>query len=132
MRLTRRASLLRVVWPFAGLVLGLFRKRPAKAADRWPLSLFAVPECALDLGRRVLVQQGESSAGILERWDSEHPILAASWRARDERALKSALPAILKEDFAASRTLIVEGWVLARSEADLFALAAHESRPALT
>lgn len=138
MRLTRRASVNRIVWPIVGLLSGVFQMRRSAAAPQWPLSIFAVPECALELGELALMKRCESAcesaATILQRWNHDCPTLAVTWRAKDKKALKAALSSTVKQDFAVSRTMIVDGWVLAQTEAELFALfaldqqAVHETR----
>ncbi|MDB5409507.1 MAG: hypothetical protein JWL84_4419 [Rhodospirillales bacterium] len=108
---TALARLPRVVDPDARLLARL-------------VAFFGEPESAAVLGAAYLRQApGEATpeslvAGLfpgvtssaLERWS--------------DAALRSALAQRLAEDFAQSRTVILRGWVLSRSEARLFAAAA--------
>lgn len=81
-----------------------------------PAAILASPRAARRIGRRYLaIAPGEAD-----------PVrLAATLPAlRDPVAQRRALDAARRRDFAAGDTVILDGWILARSEARLCALAA--------
>jgi hypothetical protein len=86
-----------------------FLSEPGSAAALGAAYLRQAPEEA-DAGRLVTRLFPGASSAALERWS--------------DGALRSALAQRLAEDFAHSRTVILQGWVLSRSEARLFAAAA--------
>jgi hypothetical protein len=86
-----------------------FFGEPGSAAALGAAYLRQAPEEA-DAGRLVTRLFPGASSAALERWS--------------DGALRSALAQRLAEDFAHSRTVILQGWVLSRSEARLFAAAA--------
>jgi hypothetical protein len=86
-----------------------FFGEPASAAALGAAYLCQAPEDA-EPGHLVARLFPDTSSAVLERWS--------------DSALRSALARRLIEDFAHSRTVILQGWVLSRSEARLFAAAA--------
>jgi hypothetical protein len=86
-----------------------FFGEPASAAALGAAYLCRAPEDS-EPGRLVARLFPGASSVVLERWS--------------DSALRSALAQRLAEDFAHSRTVILQGWVLSRSEARLFAAAA--------
>jgi hypothetical protein len=109
----------------AGLLAGLAAPRRARAAvpTRDPVArLFAHPDSARIVGRRYLEafpQRAERAR--LEADCVNRVALAAD---ADATAWREALAALRRREFADGETVVLDGWVLARSEASLCALLA--------
>ena len=58
-------------------------------------------------------------------WTASSDRSATVWRLGDRAQVHGWLRARIREDFSAGRTVTVDGWVLADTEARLYALAAH-------
>lgn len=91
--------------------LALARPSPAARLTR----LLGDPESAREIGRAYL--QTAPGDGNRER-------LTTQLAARLDRPTRDTLAASCREDFARGRTVMVNGWVLAETEARLCALAA--------
>jgi hypothetical protein len=87
---------------------------------------FSCPESAAALGRAYLsTAPWEGSPTVLVK--SIAASLPAGYlvlRTADEKQLESQLARQLKEDFTTGNTVIVDGWIVAKTEARLYALAA--------
>lgn len=81
-------------------------------------ALFADPDAARQVGAEYLAGFPDVACGALERIS-----LAVSGSARV--SLRSWLNRQKQTDFASGRSVIIDGWVLARCEADLCAVLAH-------
>ena len=107
-----------------GLAVPLGRTRPARAAGLLA-GVFRDPAAARAVGRAVLAaeavpaQSGPLIEGLLDR----HPDLGAFLGAGDRRGLAEGVRRAVRDDFAAGRTRLVDGWLLSASEADLYAIA---------
>lgn len=84
------------------------------------------------LGRGMLLPCGRAAAGDLAQLDGitriGRRLLASGYRAPVARpeTLAAGLEAAARADFAANRTLRVDGWVIAQAEADLAAAIARD------
>jgi DNA-binding IclR family transcriptional regulator len=113
MMLQRRAMLL------AGLAAALVR--PARAApSHLPAGYFRHPASARAIGRAYLAAvPAEADAARIAALLALGPASGAS-----PAALRRRMAARLRADFAAGRTIVLDGWLLAESEARLCALVA--------
>ena len=127
---TARRSVLLAVAGWALLPVAALARLPLAAADPDARLLarlatfFAAPDSAAVLGAAYLRQVPEEAeaASLVTRL---FPGVAATALERwSDGALRTALARRLSEDFAQSRTVMLQGWVLSRSEARLFAAAA--------
>ena len=108
MRLRRRSVLLSVPVVLGGWALarlGLGRSSEIEGL----LRLLGDPAKARDIGKASAKAIGESSARKIAR---ALPADANTLRAR------------IRDDFAAGRTIVADGWLLSATEASLYALAA--------
>jgi len=138
-RSVRRRTVLQVAafWAAAGM-LGLASVRPTQAAEAVTrtamesrlIDLFSRPDSAARIGRSYLratpdeADRGKLLAAIL---DAEPKL--GSPRRRDSRELRRLIAAQCRREFASGRTAQVDGWIIARTEARLCALAALETDP---
>lgn len=125
MTVLRRRRLLQAGW--AGLLAGLaapFGATPARA-EAVLAAVFRQPGSARVVGRAVLAAHPHlADPGLLvEALTRRHPHLDELLRRDDRAALAQALGRAVRDDFAHGRTLLVEGWLLSKSEAELCALA---------
>jgi hypothetical protein len=113
-----------IVWPARAGTRFAF-SGPAQSADRLA-AVFRRRTSAAAVGRAYLAgHPGEAAIGhlvtqlgkALRRWDCE-PDRA------DRMTLRAAMSRLVKEDFASSRVVKVDGWVLSLSEARLCGLVA--------
>lgn len=112
-RLARRPLLL------AALLAAAFGQPRLRSSAASRLARLARPATSARLiGEAVLRRQPswQSSAPIIEELASRHPQLARQPLA--EHATRA-----VRDDFAQGRTVLVEGWLLSRCEAQLCALA---------
>jgi hypothetical protein len=127
---TARRSVLLAVAGWALLPVAALARLPLAASDPDARLLarlatfFAVPDSAAALGAAYLRQAPEEAqaASLVARLFPG--VASAALERWPDGALRSALAGRLSEDFAQSRTVVLEGWVLSRSEARLFAAAA--------
>jgi len=124
--LVRRRFLRLGLGSVLGSLAGLAGWRPAFAAVR-AVDFFAHPDSARAIGRAVLQARPDwhdpahLAAGLL----ADRPQLAGIFSPRADRpAMAREVRQAIGEDFAAGSTVLVDGWLLARSEAKLCALAA--------
>ncbi len=92
-----------------------------------PDSLATIGRAATVAGRDAGLRHAtaeELAAAIIER----HAALGA--KLHDRRALRRALAGAVRADFAREDVVVVEGWVLARVEAELALLAVRHARVA--
>jgi hypothetical protein len=87
-------------------------------------TFFAAPDSAAALGAAYLRQAPEEAeaASLIARLFPG--VAAATLEHWPDGALRATLARRLAEDFAQSRTVMLQGWILSRSEARLFAAAA--------
>lgn len=108
------------------MVLGVAASTPA-ALDRWRdmltdiAALFRHPESARRIGRRLLAERPADSRVLLRHTAELRRALAA---ADDPDARRSMLRRHAARDYAAGNVVLVDGWVLSRTEAHLCALLA--------
>jgi hypothetical protein len=89
-----------------------------------PDSLAAIGRAAAGRGAGLPGTADELAAAIIER----HAALSA--KLHDRRALRRALAEAVRVDLAREDVVVVDGWVLARIEAELAILAARQARVA--
>jgi hypothetical protein len=85
---------------------------------------FAAPDSAAALGAAYLrraPEEAEAASLVARLFPGVASAALERW---PDGALRAALAGRLAEDFAQSRTVVLQGWVLSRSEARLFAAAA--------
>jgi hypothetical protein len=130
---TRRAALAGLA--AGGLMAAIPARRvqaftlPERAGDgdlaKTALSMFRNP---YDVRRVAMACQGRAElclskqALVVSIFGAERKRLAA---APDRTQVHGWLRSRIREDFSAGRTVTVDGWVLAETEAKLYALAAH-------
>ncbi len=86
---------------------------------------FRTPTAARAVGARYLAHYpGERQAGLLRE------ALFANGLPTDPAALRRHIAALCRRDFAAGETVVVDGWILARSEARACALVSLGAYPA--
>lgn len=108
--LLRLGLLAIAVFPFA-------RDRPEPDVAERVSALFRRPERAQSVGARYLVSQPGAQSATRE--------LGATIRARppgDTAALRAFLRARTREDFRTERIVLLDGWILAETEAQACAL----------
>lgn len=90
------------------------------------VSALSSTESAAELGRAYMetVPFDRSVDVLVERIVAVVPGGYTSVREGDERELKTLLEHEFKEDFRGGNVVIVDGWILSRTEARLYALAA--------
>ena len=126
----------RLLWG-AAPVLGALALWPGGTGLRWPggtapgsagrlAAVLRQPASAARIGRAYLAAHPAEAEltllveGVVGGWDD-----AEGWLERaGPGELRARLRAQIRADFAARRTVSVQGWVLARTEARLFGLAA--------
>jgi hypothetical protein len=101
----------------------------AASSARRLLSIFRDPAAAASIGRAYLrdrpqERDGERLIALLMSADGDPPGPAAADNDADGATLHERLRHRTRRDFAAGRTVWVEGVLLARTEARLYALAA--------
>jgi len=84
-------------------------------------ALFADPNAARQVGAEYLARFPDVACGALER-------ISLAVAGRTPASLRSWLNRQRQTDFAGGRSVIVDGWVLARCEADICAVLAHPPR----
>lgn len=94
---------------------------PAQAASSL-LALPADPAAMRRVGLAYLAVSGERSAEMIDAALRQR--LGAAGEHRDPNGLEHAVTRAIREDFAASRTVLVDGWLLAETECRLCALTA--------
>lgn len=106
-------------------------KLPAVIGDRATdaerlVRALSSPESAAQLGRAYLATapHERSEARLVDRITGGLPGGYAGLRTVDDKQLKSCLAQRLSADFATADTVTVDGWVISRTEARLYALAA--------
>ena len=112
------------LWSRAGWAQDL--SDPWQRQARWLSGVLRNPASAARVGRAYLQAYPAEAriealvAGLTAGWGEDQPWLGGAGR----EELRSRLREQIRADFAARRTVRVQGWVLARSEARLFGLAA--------
>jgi hypothetical protein len=112
------------LWPWAGSAEDL--ADPWRRQARRLRGVLRDPAGAARVGRAYLQAYPAEArieslvAGLTAGWGEDPPVLGCAGRAE----LRSRLRAQIRADFAARRTVRIQGWVLARSEARLYGLAA--------
>jgi hypothetical protein len=131
MKAARRSVLLAAAW--ALVPLAALARLPLAAAEAASpearllarlAALFREPGSAAALGRAYLDRvpaEAEPATLVAGLFPGLGPAALERW---SDGALRAALAQRLAEDFAQSRTVVLQGWVLSRSEARLFAAAA--------
>lgn len=116
---TRRALLGAAIAVLAGATFRIWTGHRAAEGERADALIATLrdPDAARRVGKQVLAQYPE--------WDDAGPL----WRALRAEAgatdnLAEQLTQRVREDFDAGRVVAVDGWILARTEARLYALAA--------
>ncbi|MCB1883601.1 MAG: hypothetical protein KDG89_06330 [Geminicoccaceae bacterium] len=121
----RRRLLLQAAW--SGLLAGLavpFGSRPA-GAEALLTGVFSRPASARAVGKRVLAAYPAFAdpRNLVDGLVGRHPGLEGLLGTGDEAGLGQALGQAVREDFARGDTVLVDGWLLSRTEAALCALA---------
>lgn len=125
MEISRRQVTIAMAAGLAAVGAGLYAFRPPDATSAGRLvGTLADPEAAAEIGATWLSTRADPQA------ETFRAALAAKLRARtigpdaDDTALADALRALKRRDFLDGNLIDIEGWQLARTEAELCALAA--------
>jgi hypothetical protein len=112
------------LWPAA--VLGRSSGDPVARGARRLTGVLSRPASAARVGRAYLrAHPAEASAArLLDGLTAGWPERGAQLERLSTAQLRRRLRAAVRADFAAGRTVVVRGWVLAASEARLLGLAA--------
>jgi hypothetical protein len=118
----------RLVQAILSLPLVSLWSRPAAATDIAPAlrGVFSRPASARAVGRAVLRHWAGPSAArdLLAELQKERPEVCRACAAASRDRLTAILREARRDDFARGRTLIVDGWILGRTEALVCALVA--------
>jgi hypothetical protein len=110
---------------FAGLSAFLPRGAVARPRAERLLAVFGRRDSAREVGVRVVASlpAGTGRAALARELAHRHPALPAALDAGDDAEVARLLRETIADDLHHGRVRVVDGWVLARTEAELCALA---------